>query len=236
MAIIDTNSADGKLIFSEKSKETEVIRQKLAGYKVGDTVEGEIAGIVSFGAFIKFGDGLEGLVHISEIDWQLIMNPADVLKVGEKVQAKIIAIVGDKVSLSLKALKEDPWSKVDEKYKKGDTIGGVVVKFNPFGAFVKLDENIQGLAHISEFGSEVKMKEMLELNQVREFRVLSVDAKEHRLALGLPRPADEPTNVSAGEPASAVPNVSTGEPAEDAAAADATAESPAGNQIDSTGN
>lgn len=204
VAIIDTNPADGKLIFSEKSKETEAIRQKLAGYKVGDTVEGEIAGIVSFGAFVKFGDGLEGLVHISEIDWQLIMNPADVLKVSEKVQARIIAIEGDKVSLSLKALKEDPWSKVDEKYKKGDAIKGVVVKFNPFGAFVKLDENIQGLAHISEFGSEIKMKEMLKLDQIHEFKVLSVDAKEHRLALGLPRPADQPSSqpasVSAGEP------------------------------------
>lgn len=186
VSIIDVNLEEGKLIFSEKSKETEALRHRLAAYHVGDVIEGEVAGLVSFGAFIRFNGGLEGLVHISEIDWQLIANPADVLKVGQRVPAKVIGIEGDRVSLSLKALKPDPWAKVEEKYKKGDAVSGMVVKFNPFGAFVKLDEDIQGLAHISEFSSEAKMKEALQLNQPREFTVLSVDAKEHRLALGLP--------------------------------------------------
>ena len=192
VSIIDLSPDEGKLIFSERSKETEAVKQRLAQYKVGDVVEGQIAGIVSFGAFVKFGDGLEGLVHISEIDWQLISNPADVLKIGQDVQAKIIGLEGDKVSLSLKALKEDPWSKVEEKYNKGDTVTGTVVKFNPFGAFVKLDDKIQGLAHISEFGTEAKMKELLILNSPHQFRVLAVDAKEHRLALGLVREENSP--------------------------------------------
>lgn len=189
LAIIDVNPDEGKLIFSEKSKETEAVRQRLSSYHVGDTIEGEVAGLVSFGAFVKFAETLEGLVHISEIDWQLISNPADVLKIGESVQAKIIAIDGDKVSLSLKALKEDPWSKVEEKYKKGDRVMGTVVKFNPFGAFVKIDPEIQGLAHISEFGSEAKMKEVLTLGAEQQFQVLSIEAHDHRMALGLPRPA-----------------------------------------------
>lgn len=197
LTIIDVDPDEGKLIFSEKSRETEAIRQRLAQYHVGDVVAGEVAGLVSFGAFVKFGEGLEGLVHISEINWQLISSPADVLKIGEKVQAKVIGIEGDKVSLSLKALQEDPWSKAGEKYKKGDAVAGTVVKFNPFGAFVKLDEDIQGLAHISEFGSEARMKEMLTLGQPHEFKILSVDPKEHRLALGLVRGESPPTAIDA---------------------------------------
>ncbi|MBI4132773.1 MAG: S1 RNA-binding domain-containing protein [Candidatus Sungbacteria bacterium] len=197
LTIIDVDPDEGKLIFSEKSRETEAIRQRLAQYHVGDEVDGEVAGLVSFGAFVKFGDGLEGLVHISEIDWQLISSPADVLKIGERVRAKIIGIEGDKVSLSLKALKEDPWASAGEKYKKGEVVAGTVVKFNPFGAFVKLNEDIQGLAHISEFGSEARMKEVLALGQAHEFKILSVDPKEHRLALGLIKGESPPTAIDA---------------------------------------
>lgn len=208
VSIIDVHPAEEKLIFSEKAKETEAVKTKLAAYHVGDVIAGEVAGLVSFGAFVKFGDGLEGLVHISEIDWQLISNPADVLKTGEAVQAKIIGIEGDKVSLSLKALKPDPWAGAEERYKKGDLVTGTVVKFNPFGAFVKLEGEIQGLAHVSEFGSEARMKEMLQLNEAHEFRMLSLDPKEHRLALGLPdRQAGLPDRPVSPEP-------SRGEPAD----------------------
>lgn len=184
--IIDMDAQEGKLIFSEKSKHEGTLKAIIEKYHVGDIIEGEISGVVPFGAFVHFGEGLEGLVHISEIDWQLIENPADVLTAGEKVQVKIIDIAGDKISLSLKALKDDPWVHVPTRYKKGDMVDGLVVKYNPFGAFVKLDDEIQGLAHISEFGTEAKMKERLPLHQNSQFKVLSVDAKEHRLALGLP--------------------------------------------------
>ncbi len=183
--IIDVDAEEGKLIFSEKSKSGIETREKLAKYKAGDIVDGEVTGVVNFGAFVKFDEALEGLVHISEIDWQLIENTADVLKIGDSVKAKVIDIAGEKVSLSLKALKDDPWLKVPERYKKGDAVGGKVVKYNPFGAFIKLDNEIQGLAHISEFGTETKMKERIHLQEDYQFRVLSVDAKEHRLALGL---------------------------------------------------
>ena len=208
VAVLDVNAVEDKLIFSEKTKETEAARRRLAAYHVGDVIAGEVAGIVSFGAFVRFGDGLEGLIHISEIDWQLISTPADVLSVGQKVSAKIIAIEGDRVSLSLKALKADPWAGAEEKYKKDDLVTGAVVKFNPFGAFVKLDPDIQGLAHISEFGSEAAMKETLKLGERHQFQVFSVDAKEHRLALGLvkqeegafPAPAADASVVSPVEP------------------------------------
>lgn len=212
--IIDINQQEGKLIFSEKSKNEEEVRKTLAKYKTGDIIEGEVTGVVTFGAFVKFDEGVEGLVHISEIDWQLIENPADVLKIGDRVQAKIIDIAGEKVSLSLKALKEDPWTRAPERYKKGATVTGKVVKYNPFGAFVKLDNEIQGLAHISEFGTDARMRERLALNQDAEFRVLSIDAKEHRLALGLPE-----RHIAS----SAAPSAATPETGETAAAPETTA-------------
>lgn len=218
VSIIDMNPADGKLIFSEKFRETEAVRQRLAAYHAGGVIEGEVAGIVSFGAFVKFGEGLEGLVHISEIDWQLISNPADILKAGQVVKAKIIGIEGDKVSLSLKALKEDPWSKVAERYKQDEVVTGVVVKFNPFGAFVKLDGEIQGLAHLSEFGTEAKMKEALKLNEPHRFRVLSVDPAAHRLALGLVRDESVPQPEAVSVEPIAAESVASTEPPAGAAA------------------
>jgi small subunit ribosomal protein S1 len=162
--------------------------------------------VVDFGAFVRFGENLEGLVHISEIDWQLIERPHDVLKPGDAVRAKIIDIQGDKISLSLKALKPNPWDTAAEKYKKGDAVKGVVVKFNPFGAFVKLDSELQGLLHVSEFGNEQKMREALELGTQYDFKILSVEPKEHRLALGIMREEPqkselEPEKVSPPEEA-----------------------------------
>lgn len=182
LKIIDLDPREKKLIVSEKSADEKKLRKALEKYKVGDVVEGIITGIVDFGVFVKF-DELEGLIHISEIDWQIIDNPADFFKVGDKVKAKIVEIEGDKVSLSTKALKENPWEKVRDKYDTGQIVKGEITKFNPFGAFVKLDKNIQGLAHISEFGTEKKMKETLELDKKYDFKIISIKPSEYRMAL-----------------------------------------------------
>lgn len=194
--IFDLDSKQEKLILSEKAKENEKIKEILKGYKAGDIVEGEITGITGFGVFIKFPspskatkikeqEALEGLIHISELDWQLIEDPADIVKVGQKVKAKIISIYDDKVSLSLRALKKDPWEDIEEKYKKGDIIQGKVTKFNPYGAFVQLSLKIQGLCHISEFGTKSKMEAALKIDKKYNFQILSIDPKEHRLSLKL---------------------------------------------------
>lgn len=185
--ILDLDLKENKLIFTERETDRENIRQALAQFKIGDEVEGEITGVVDFGAFMRLGTepNIEGLIHISEIDWTLIEDPRQVLKPGDRVRAKIIDIQGDKISLSLKALKEDPWTKVAEKYNKGDMVRGKVTKFNPFGVFVELGEQVQGLVHISEFGTEVKMREELELGKEYDFKVLLVDPKEHRMSLGM---------------------------------------------------
>ena len=184
--IFDLNPKEEKLILSEKAKKTGKIKEIIKKYKVGDVTEGEITGVVNFGAFIKFGpENLEGLIHISELDWQLIEDPAEIIKVGEKVKAKIIEISNDKIFLSLKALKKDPWENIEEKYKKGDKIKGKVTKFNSFGAFVQITSKIQGLCHISEFGSQKKMEESLEIGKKHDFTILSIEPKEHRMSLKL---------------------------------------------------
>jgi len=182
LKIIDLDSREKKLIVSEKAAEEKKLKKALEKYKVGDEIEGIITGVVDFGAFVKFED-LEGLIHISEIDWQIIDNPADFFKVGDTIKAKIVEIEGDKVSLSTKALKENPWEKVREKYQTGEIVEGKITKFNPFGAFVKLDENIQGLAHISEFGTEKKMKETMEIDKTYKFKIISIKPSEYRMAL-----------------------------------------------------
>ncbi len=180
--IIDCDQKNDKIILSEKAKISKEIEAKLASYKVGDVVSGEVSGIVDFGAFLIF-DGIEGLIHISELAWQLVEKPSDIVKTGQKVDAQIIAIEGGKISLSLKALQSNPWDEMEKKYKNGDVVSGTVVKFNPFGAFVRVDNEIQGLAHISEFKTYKDMTALLELNKDYQFRVTLLDAKEYKMTL-----------------------------------------------------
>jgi small subunit ribosomal protein S1 len=180
--IIDLNLKEDRLIVSEKATQKQEIEEIIKKYKIGDVVEGTITGIVDFGAFVKFNN-LEGLVHISELAYQLIEDPHDIVKIGEKVQAKIIEIDKDKISLSIKALQKNPWEKVREKYDAGQTIKGKVTKFNPFGAFIQLDKDIHGLAHISEFGTEEKMKQALEIGKKYNFKIISIKPNEYRMAL-----------------------------------------------------
>jgi small subunit ribosomal protein S1 len=159
VSIISAIPKEGKLIFSEKNLQ-EKDKEKIIGkYKVGDEVEGEITGIVDFGVFVKIEEGLEGLVHISEIDWSLVEDPKLLFKVGEKISVKIIEIKDGKVSLSIKALKTNPWTEAAAKYKKDDVVTGVVIKFNKHGALASIEEGIAGLVHISEFGSEEKLRQ-----------------------------------------------------------------------------
>lgn len=182
--IIAVNQKEKKLIFSEKGTEAEEIKELISKYKIGDIIEGEITGIVDFGVFAKIADNLEGLIHISELDWSLVENPADLFAVGDKVKAQIINIADDgKVSLSLKALKADPWKDIKDKYHKADIVTGVVIKFNKHGALVSIEEGVAGLAHISEFQSEEDMKNKLELGKSYPFQITLFEPNEHRLTL-----------------------------------------------------
>lgn len=183
VSIISAVPKEGKLIFSEKNLEQKDKEKIIGKYKVGDEVEGEITGIVDFGVFVKIEEGLEGLVHISEIDWSLVEDPKLLFKVGQKVGVKIIEIKEGKVSLSIKALKPNPWTEAAKKYKKDDTVSGVIIKFNKHGALASIEEGIAGLVHISEFGSEEKLRAKLELGKSYSFKITLFDAKEQKMAL-----------------------------------------------------
>jgi len=183
VTIMSVLSGEDKLIFSEKEndpKEQQIIIEK---YSIGDELEGEVAGIVDFGIFLKIEEGLEGLVHISEIDWGLIDDPRSIFKIGEKTKAKIIEIKDGKISLSLKSLKENPWKEFEGKLKKGDIIKGVIIKFNKYGALVSIKEGVAGLVHHSSFGSEERLREKLELGKTYNFQITLFEPKEQRMTL-----------------------------------------------------
>jgi len=190
--IIDVDESDSKLIVSEKAAWEQKQQKVISQYKLGDEVEGRITGVVDFGAFIEFGDNLEGLVHISELAWQRIDDPKDFIKIGDKVKAKIISIDGSRISLSMKALKQDPWVKAMEKYKIGQSVKGMVLKINSFGVFVELDRDIHGLAHISELSNDRinDPSEVVKIGKEYKFRILSIEPENHRLGLSL-KPAQE---------------------------------------------
>lgn len=185
--IITVDEKEEKLIVSEKEVWKEKFKNKLENYKIGDVIEGIVSGLVDFGIFVKFGKNLEGLVHISELGWQRIEHPKNLFKTGDKIKAEIIDIEDDKISLSVKKLVPDPWKEAVGKFKIGDVVKGKVLKINPFGLFVELEKNIQGLAHISELSDKPikNPKELVKDGDVLDFKILSIEPEDHRLGLSL---------------------------------------------------
>ena len=183
VSIISALPKEGKLIFSEKNLEVQDKEKIIGKYAVGDEVQGTVTGMVDFGVFVKIEEGLEGLVHISEIDWALVEDPKLLFKVGDKIKVKIIEIKEGKVSLSIKALKPSPWKEAEKKYKKDAIVAAVIIKYNKHGALASVEEGIAGLVHISEFGSEEKLREKLELGKSYMFKINLFDPKEQKMAL-----------------------------------------------------
>lgn len=182
--IITADQKENKMIFSEKSsQEKEDKEEKVSRYEVGDVLDGEVTGAVDFGVFVKVEDGLEGLVHISELDWGLVENPRTLYKVGDKIQVKVIEVKDDKISLSIKQLRENPWVTASNKYKKDQIVEGVVIKFNKHGALASIEEGVAGLVHISEFENEQKLKEALSLGGVYKFKITLFEPANQRMTL-----------------------------------------------------
>lgn len=181
--IISTLPKEGRLIFSEKENNPEEKQEIISKYTLGEEIECTIAGLVDFGVFLKLEEGLEGLVHISELDWGLVEDPRTMFKVGDKIRAKIIDIKEGKISLSIKALKENPWKEYEGKLKKGDIIKGVVIKYNKHGALVSIKEGVAGLVHNSTFGTEAKLRENLELGKTYSFQITLFEPKDHKMTL-----------------------------------------------------
>jgi small subunit ribosomal protein S1 len=182
--ILDFNEAENKLIVSERAIQEEAAKEELGKLAVGETVEGVITEVTDFGAFVKLTDTLDGLIHSSEIDWKFIENPREVLHIGDKVSAKIISLDGGRVSLSLKALKDDPWIGIDSIYQVGQKVRGKVSKVRNSGAFVELSGNIIGFIPLAELGGQTP-QEALTAGQEYDMAILNIDAKEHKLTLTL---------------------------------------------------
>jgi small subunit ribosomal protein S1 len=183
--IIDVNSRTNKIIVSEREVLSSNVKELLNAYTIGQDVDCIVSGAADFGVFVRFANNpdIEGMIHISELDYKLIDNPKELVKVNDLLKAKIIDIKEGRVFLSLKALKEDPWVTIGDKFKPGETIEGRVYKFNPFGAVIALDGDFQGLVHISEFGGQDEMKKAMSVGQSYPFVIDSVKPEEKRITL-----------------------------------------------------
>lgn len=184
--ILDAIKKENKLIFSEKEAIKDGLAERFAKLSVGDTVKGVVTGVVDFGVFVNV-DGIEGLVHISEISWERVNNPSDYVKVGESIEAKIIAIDKERLSLSMKQLVADPWLSEVENLKKGDKVEGTITRITPFGAFVQISPALEALVHVSELGegSDVDPEKVFTLNERKTFKVLDIDRDGRKISLSI---------------------------------------------------
>ncbi|MDQ3065469.1 MAG: S1 RNA-binding domain-containing protein [bacterium] len=186
--ILDANRKENKLIFSEKEAVKDDMQSRLTELKVGDVIEGVVTGVIDFGAFVNV-KGIEGLIHISEISWERVEDPREYVKTGQNVEAKIIAIDKDRLSLSLKQMSDDPWLDEVKAFKKGDEVEGKITRITPFGAFVQLSASVEALVHVSEIsaGDEdaADPTEIFKLNEKKKFKILEIDTENRKIALSL---------------------------------------------------
>ncbi len=183
VTVITADAKEGKIIFSEKDSIEETKGKLVGHYAVGDVLAGEITGAVDFGVFVKVEEGLEGLVHISELDWGLVEDPRKLYKAGDKVSVKVIDIKDGKISLSIKALKMDPWQEAAAKYKKDDIVSAAIIKFNKYGALASIEEGVAGLVHVSEFEHMDALRAVLDLGKVYKFKITLFEPKERKMTL-----------------------------------------------------
>ncbi len=184
--VIGIDKEEGKLIFSERQVFAEKRKKAIGDLKAGDIVKGRVTGVVKFGVFVTF-KGLEGLVHISEIAWGHVKDPSQYAKIGDEFDIKVIGIDGEKISLSIKQLQEDPWLSAIEKYKVGNNVKGIINKVSEFGAFVTLDNDVNGLIHLSEIDHDLVTdpNNYFKEGEAVEAKVIEIDTKEHRIALSV---------------------------------------------------
>ena len=184
--ILDVSRKDNKLIFSEKEAAKDDMAERFSKLAVGDVVEGIVTGVIDFGAFINV-DGIEGLIHISEISWERVEDPRKYVKTGDTIKAKIIAIDKDRLSLSLKQMSEDPWLNEVKQFEKGSMVEGRVTRITPFGAFVQLSPAVEALVHVSEMSNDegTDPEKVFKVNETKQFKVLDVDTESRKIALSL---------------------------------------------------
>lgn len=199
LKIVELEPSENRLILSHK----EIVQQEREANKkavldklvVDDVVEGKVARLTNFGAFIDLG-GVDGLVHVSEISFERVGKPSDVLKVGQDVKVKVLAVdpEKDRISLSIKQTLPQPWDNITEKVAEGDVLEGTVKRLTSFGAFVEVFPGVEGLVHISQISHKhiATPNEVLASGEKVKVKVLNVNAEEHRLALSIKALQEKP--------------------------------------------
>lgn len=195
--VISFDRPNNKLIFSEKQVSSDEMDVRIKDLKTGDQVKGKIIAITDFGLFVEFtipktDETAEGLVHISEISWGKVASLERDFKVGQEVETMIIGLEPGRISLSIKRLLPDPWKKLAKQYKTGLLIKGEVTRVTPYGAFVKISDDIEGLVHVSELADKKKKpEEVVKTGKKYDFSILILDPEAHRLSLSLKKTKEE---------------------------------------------
>jgi small subunit ribosomal protein S1 len=199
--LIEVDPKQSQLVFSERAA-TDHARSPvdvLNSLRPGDVCEGVVTNLTTFGAFVDLG-GVEGLIHISELSWERVRHPSDVLRPGQHVEVHVLGVNPNegRVALSLKRLRPDPWTRAESRYRAGQLIEGTVTNVVSFGAFVRIEEGLEGLIHISELaeGSLLHPRNVVREGDVIQVRVLSIDSANHRMGLSLRQAYDAGSAVS----------------------------------------
>jgi small subunit ribosomal protein S1 len=188
--VLEVDQRQTRLLFSERDAQQELRDRRLQELQKGQVLTGKVVNIVNFGAFVDL-DGVDGLVHISELAWERVGHPSEVVKVGDEIEVEVmdVDIERERVSLSRKARLPSPWDQVQAKYKPGDLIEGTVTNVRDFGAFVKLPEGVVGLVHVSEigFGGGGNPKELVKRGDTVLARIMDIEPKKERMSLSMQR-------------------------------------------------
>ncbi len=178
--MLGVNKEEQKISLGVRQLEPNPWDEMEHNYMIGKTVSGKVRNMTAYGAFVELEEGIDGMIHVSDLSWtRKINHPSEVLKKGEDVEAVVIDIdkANQRISLGVKQLEGDPWKEIDRRYKIGDLVTGKVTKLASFGAFVQLQDDIDGLVHISQLSEEHvdKVKDILKVGQEVEARVIKVD-------------------------------------------------------------
>jgi small subunit ribosomal protein S1 len=206
--VIELNRSRNNVVLSRRAvleeERKEVRQQILDRLEPGMVVEGQISNIVDFGAFVDL-DGIDGLIHISELSWSHVNHPSEILNIGDTVSVKVLDIDRDRqrISLGLKQTQEDPWQRVVDTYNVGDELEGKVTKVVTFGAFVEILDGVEGLVHISELAAHhvENPREIIEPGDVVRVKVLEIDDERRRLSLSTKRVEDQVLPLGGRAPA-----------------------------------
>jgi len=200
--ILNVNKEEQKISLGIRQLETNPWEKVRHSYPVGARVRGKVRNLTNYGAFVELEDGIDGMVHVSDMSWtRRINNPAEVMKKGDDVEAIVLDVDVDqqRISLGVKQTQQDPWSEIDRKYRIGDLVNGKVSKVANFGAFIELSDEIDGLVHISQLAEQrvENVKDVVKVGQEVTARVIKIDKEDRRIGLSIKAANYDPERLQA---------------------------------------